>query len=682
MPFLKTSRQVRILRQIITITCLVAMLSSCLPFVAEEAQAPEKPQPTLTPTIYITATPAPTFEEPPAFQEAPVLAAQVQSGSLPPVSERLPLHPKVVPVTEQVGTYGGTWRLLIQPRADEAMFVRTVAYEPLVRWTKDWSGIEPNLAEWYSVNSNATEYTFRLRRDLRWSDGLPFTTADIRFWYENILQDAELTPLPPAWLKSRGQVVKFEFLDDVTFKVYFPFPNSLFLQQLATPEALMITAYQEQYARQFHRRYASPGMISALMRDGGYQSWAEMFSRRVGLSSTDTGNFSDANRPRMFAWVLKTAYTPGASVVRWERNPYYWKVDSQGNQLPYLDAVDFQVVQNMDDAVTRVIAGDIDMQNISAMGMDSDAILKGAGDQGYRRYSLVDSANNVMVIHLNMAHKDPVKRAIFRSKDFRIALSYAINRQEILDILFGGTGVPWQAAPRPESPFYNPQMGLQFTDFDLQKANQFLDSAGFKKDQVGNRLGPDNLPITFTIDVLETQPQQIAMLNMIAKYWADIGIRVQPRISPLPLFLATVRTNGHDAAAFSGGATLFDDILLNPSDYLPSSENTLWAVTWANWFNRVPGYESQQPDAAARKSFEMYDLIHAARDPAEQMRLMKGALLISRESFWTIGIALGPEKYGLVRKNFKNVPEKMPDSWMYPDPAPTNPEQYFIATAP
>jgi peptide/nickel transport system substrate-binding protein len=166
---------------------------------------------------------------------------------------------------------------------------------------------------------------------------------------------------------------------------------------------------------------------------------------------------------------------------------------------------------------------------------------------------------------------------------------------------------------------------------------------------------------------------------MIAKYWSEVGIDLQIKVEPYPLYLASVRTNQHDAVARSGGATLFYDVLLNPSDYLPSSEETYWAVTWAQWFNRVPGYENQLPDPTARKSFEMYDRIRSVREPQEQIRLMKGALIVSRESFWTIGIAQGPQPYGIRRATFRNVPASMPSAWLFPDPAPTNPEQYFVA---
>jgi peptide/nickel transport system substrate-binding protein len=662
--------------------CLSLILSSCATFTSPAGLSTVTPVPSPTPTRYAAATPAPTLRAPAVMSEAPELTVLVNSGKLPIIYQRLPQSPKVVPVTEQVGTYGGVWRMLIQPVADERQFLRTVAYEPLVRWRSDWSGIESNLAAEFTVNQRATEYSFVLRRGLRWSDGAPFTTDDIRFWYEDVLLNPKLTPIVPDWLKSRGQAARFEFIDDVSFKVYFPYPNSLFLEQLATPEALMITSFPAHYIQRFHEKYAASSEIEGLVRDGGYSSWEDMFLNRVGINSTDAGSFVDPARPRMTAWVLNTPYQPKVEAVTWIRNPFYWKVDMKGNQLPYIDRVEFHVVNNLDEAVNNVYAGEIDMQNLHSMGMDLDALAGNEEIGSYVRYGLVDGSNNVMVISLNMTHTDPVKRQIFRNKSFRIGLSHAINRQEILDFLYHGEGQPWQAAPRADSPFYDLAMGEMYTEYSVEKANDWLDKAGFKRDANGNRIGPDGFPITFTIEVLENQPQQVAMLNMVAKYWSVVGIDLQLKVDSFAMYTATVQTNQHDAAAWTGGATLLSDVLLDPSNYVPVSTDTLWAVTWANWFNRVPGYENQLPEPAPRKTFEMYERIRTVRNTAEQIDLMKGVLIYARESYNTIGIALGPERHGLRQKNFMNVPEKMPAAWLYPDPAPTNPEQYFFSTEP
>lgn len=673
------ARSTAVFRGLSGLVCLVLLLTACTSPLGPGEQSTPIAQFPPTAMPYVTPPPQPTLPIPASFKQSPNLAnLTTPGGALPPVAERLPEHPKVVHPVEQVGRYGGTWRMVIQPAADGAQFIRTVAYEPLVRWNSDWSGIEPNLVESYSANPAMTEYTFNLRKGLRWSDGEYFTTHDIEFWYGEVLLNKELTPVIPAWLKLHGQVASFIFVNSLTFKVKFSSTNSVFLEQLASPDALMITAFPAHYASKFHKDFLTPDEIQKLVSAGSYSSWSDMFVKRVGVKSQDIGNFSDPSRPRLSAWLLDAPYSLKVAQMGWHRNPYYWKVDPAGNQLPYIDEVFFTMVNNIDEAVNRVMNGEVDMQNLSEMGIDIVSTFGTQINSKYRLNALTDGSNNVMVINLNLAHTDPRLRDVFRNQDFRIGMSYAINRQEIIDVIYHGKGKAWQAAPLENSPFYDPQMATQYTEYSPEKANEYLDKAGFAKDSLGKRLRPDGLPISFAVDVLDSDPQQIAMLNIVAKYWAAVGVDMQPKPESLPIFLATIQANLHDAAAYRGGATYVADMLTNPSNYMPSGQDTFWAMPWADWYNQVPGYENNQPDKSARSMLQMYDRIISMPNRARQIAMMQAVLVIARESFWTIGIASGPEEYGIVRKNFHNVPDKMPSAWVYPDPGPANPEQFYF----
>lgn len=662
--------------------CLAVLATACGSPVFSGFEA--RPTSTNAPVPYtptpamITATPAPTLPLPQSYQEAPSLKSQVERQQLPPVNERLPENPKVVRVVEETGLYGGEWNMTIQSAADEYQFVRTVAYEPLLRWTNDWSNVEPNLVESYSVNKNSTEFTFTLRKGIRWSDGEPFTTKDIRFWYEDILRNTSLTPITPYWLKTGGRMAEFNFIDDYTFTVKFASSNSLFLRRLATPDSLAMISFPAHYAKRFHSRYSTSDVLTGLIFGGKYKSWAEMYISKVGVTGLDNGSFVDPARPRLSAWVLKTPYSSESSEIIWERNPYYWKVDAEGNQLPYIDTVVFHSVSSIDDTIMYTLDGQIDMQSLGPVGEEVLTRL-GGRDDFYRFYRLEDASNNVMVFNFNLAHPDPAKRKLFQTRDFRIALSLAINRQEIIDQVLGGQGEPWQAAPRADSVFYSEEMAHQFTEYDIDRANDLLDKANFVRDTLGRRLDHEGMPISFVVYVPDSEPEQIAILNLIAREWSRLGINVTPKAVSLPIFLATVRSNLHDAAVWRGGSTFFDDVMLDPSNYVPVSENTLWAVNWSNWYNKVEGYENIFPSESVRYSMMMYDRIRATTNISEQMRLMKAVLLMSTENFWNIGIALGPERYGVVQKDFHNVPTMMPSAWMFPDPGPANPEQFFIS---
>lgn len=673
-------RQSFVRRGMVELICLVALLTACLPGGFSQ---PAKPSPTPEPTQITlpltTVTPAPALPLPKTFNQSPALKKLADQGGLPSLQDRLPVKPKVVRTVEQTGVYGGRWQMVIRPAADQEQFIRTVAYEPLVRWTSDWSGVEPNLVERYGVNADATDYTFYLRKGIRWSDGAPFTTEDIRFWYDNVLLNKALMPSIPYWLRSGEAVAKFSFVSDVEFKVHFAATNILFLQRLATPEALMITAFPAHYAKKYHADYAAEAEIKDLLQQGGYQSWEEMFIKRVGVNSLDGGNFIDPGRPRLSAWVLKTPYLPGLPTVEWERNPYYWKVDPEGNQLPYIDTVVFNTVSGVDETINRLASGVIDMQEVSAVSSDMwDGLKSQLQGNLYRFYKLEDTSNNVMIIQFNLTHPDAQMQQVFQNLHFRMGLSYAIDRQEIIDMIYKGKGKPWQAAPREDSPLYDKEMAAQYTQYSLDDANKYLDLAGYKKDSLGRRIGPNGRPISFTVQVLDSEPDQIAMLNFIARDWALVGIEMKPAIQSLPIYLANIQSNQHDAAASRGGTSAFTDVMLNPSNYMPFGEDSYWGMGWANYYNKVEGFGTFLPNSATYSQMRQYDRVVSSRSAADQARYLNSVVQFARSSFWTIGIALGPERFGVVKEKFRNVPERMPSSWSYPSPAPTNPEQYFI----
>lgn len=423
--------------------------------------------------------------------------------------------------------------------------------------------------------------------------------------------------------------------------------------------------------------HASPEELVNLIDPNVYTSWTDMFIKRVGVDPLDIGNFSDPDRPRLSAWVLENAYQPGRMTITWRRNPYYWKVDSEGNQLPYIDSVVFTVVNSMDDLVNQTMAGMVDMQDLDILGFDIASSFKDNPDSLYKLYELKGSSSNVMVINLNLTHTDEAKRALFLNKDFRIALSHAIDREEILSLIYHGEGKPWQAAPTEDSPLFDPVLATQYLEYSPEKANEYLDRAGYQKDQMGNRLGPDGRPISFSVEVLETEPQQIAMLSLVAKHLSDVGIDLQPKIESLDMFLATVRANRHDAAVWEGRGSYLSAVLLSPADYLPIDQDALWAIGWSNWYNKYT-QNRVKPGDEMLQILGVYDQVKASSSVFERIRLMRRCMGMTQVNFWTIGIARGPMQYGVVLKTFQNVPPEMPSSWLYPNPAPTNPEQYFI----
>ncbi len=685
------------MKKLFTVTTFFMLCTIGVIIVGCGSESPPEPEPTVAPTATPaeatreaateTATPAIAVESTPTsatsisiYNEAPQLAELVAAGDLPRIDERLPKNPMLVQPVKQIGRYGGTWHMGMRSGgADQAMIIRTIGYENLVRWNEQWTQIMPNIAQFYEASDTATEFSFRLREGTRWSDGAPFTVDDILFWYEDILLNQELNVPIPDWLTSGSEVVKVEKVDDYTVIFRFATPKGLFLQEFAQPKGRKPTNYPRHYLEQFHIKY-NPDGIDELMQEARVEHWTELFKLKVGQIDTpgEPDTFVNTEMPTLNAWALTQGYTKDAQEVVAKRNPYYWKVDVAGNQLPYIDRVVYQVHDTTDELVELALNGEINMQSRHIAAPENKALFEENMEKNaYHFFALMSSFSNTQIIYLNMVHPDPVKREIFRNKEFRIGLSHAINRQAIIDDVLGGIGEPYQTAPRPESPFYHERLARQYTEYNMVLANQRLDKAGYKeRDEEGFRVGPDGKRISFVIDVADTALGYQKMMEWVQRDWRAVGIDLHVHIGDRKVLYERQIANKHDAVAWYGGNSL--DVLLSPRDYFPHVYSSFYAVPWAYWYENPDKPLAEVPPEATQKQMALYDQLKATSDPLEQETLMNRILEIAAEQFYSIGISLEGQGYGIVGNNFHNVPAFMPFSWAYPNPAPTNPCQYFI----
>jgi peptide/nickel transport system substrate-binding protein len=410
-------RRTHVLRLIISLFVLAAFLVSCAPptqeAVVEQATATTAPtQPVVSAS---TATLAPTLPPPSKYKESPDLTYLVDKGALPPIEERLPENPKVVQPAESVGVYGGVIRRLIKPSADTALFTRTIEYVSLVTWTPDWAGIQPDIAESFEVSEDATTFTFHLRKGMKWSDGAPYTSADLKYWWEDMVMNDDLTPAKPGWLKINGELPEVTFPDDYTVVFKWNFANGLFLSRLATPDGLGIAQVPAHWAKQFHTAYGDKAQIDAWVKEGQFEQWRDFYNDKM-------NKWKWVDRPMILAWYMTAPYVGGASQVTFERNPYYWKVDTEGQQLPYTDKAIFRVVDSVDAMVPMALNGEVDMQERHiATDANKPLFIDNMEKGDYRLFTNFSGSLNRMSIMFNMNHQDAVKREIFNNIDFRIA---------------------------------------------------------------------------------------------------------------------------------------------------------------------------------------------------------------------------------------------------------------------
>ncbi|MGW5366417.1 ABC transporter substrate-binding protein [Actinopolymorpha pittospori] len=603
-------------------------------------------------------------------RQSPELVTQVRSGKLPKLADRLPATPLMVKPVDRVGSYGGTWRTALEGAADTSWLDRSIGYEQLLRWSQDGTKPLPNVAEKVRTEQDGRSYVFTLRRGMRWSDGEPFGVDDVIFAFEDVLGNSELSPVFPSDLTVGGKPPTVTRLDDHTLRVSFAEPFGLFLQRLCTPSATVLTASPKHYLERFHMKYNTD--VATLAKEGKFSTWVELFGAR-------SDQWVNPDLPTVHGWRLTSALGKGSRVSA-ERNPFYFKTDTKGNQLPYIDRVTYRVVNNTETTLLLAMNGELDMHTRSINTLINKPVL--ARNRGKGDYHFVDITTDIMnqvVIMLNLAHEDPMLRAVFQNKNFRIGLSYAINRAEISDAVFQRQGEPWQVAPAKESTFYHERLATQYTEYDLDKARRYLDDAGYDTtNSDGIRLRPDGKPISFAVEIATGTPYPFMtdVMTLVKGYWRRVGVDLRIKSEDRSLFEERTAANKHDAAVWPGGGGL-DDAILHPYCYFPSEAGSWFAVPWATWF-LSGGSDGEQPPAPARKQMDLYRRANASVDAGQRRDLFRQVLDVAAEQFWVIGTVKASQSYGIVKNNVHNVPKSIPEAFYFDTPALTNPSQYFI----
>lgn len=609
-----------------------------------------------------------------AFEEAPMLKAMVESDDLPPVEHRLPSNPLVLEVVDKPGEYGGTLRRAILGGGDQHNLVRTIGSDNLVRWDVNWTEVRPNIAESWDISEDATSFTFHLREGMRWSDGDPFDADDILFWYEDIFLNEKLTPSKhPNYVSPEGpvQVTK---IDDYTVEFKFGSPNGLFLQQMAYGFGFYPTAYPRHYLEQFHADY-NPDVQTLVDSEPAANDWVQLFNLKAGPMHTPLF-WQNPDRPVLHAWHLTNSYGSADRVVA-ERNPYYWKVDSEGQQLPYFDRITYDQVEDVETILLKSFNGEIDYMNRHLGRPAFRAVLSDNKDRGkYRFFDTNDLPSGTMILMLNLNHEDPSKREVINNLDFRIGLSHAVNRQEIIDLLYFGSGLPVQTSPRETSGLYKEEYAKQYTEYDPDLANEYLDKVMPEKDAQGFRIGPDGERFQLIFLVADVFGLQFPdAMQLVSEYAADVGVDIQVRATDRSRLMELVRSNEHDGYMWNcaGGQA---DAYTSPICYLPLPGTTVnWATLWAEW--GVDPTTGEEPPAEVKAVFDAYAKVLAATSPEDQQARMQDMLDLAMPQLFTIGLVQNEPPFGIARNNVGNVPDPLPIAGQLWYPAPYVAQMYY-----
>lgn len=675
------------------------------PAAAAPTAAPPKPQATAAPVATAPAAPqklganligkwegpeiiVDPAQMPKKFNEAPMLAEIVKAGTLPPVEQRVSEEPLVIKPVNEIGKFGGTWRRGFSGPADQWNGRRVVAADTFMGY--DWTGnkIVPNLAKEAKMAEDGLSLTLKLRKGLKWSDGKPFTADDIVFWYDDVYGNKDLAPTLYTSLTVNGKPISYEKIDDYTVKYKFPEPYFFFFDQLASNEGGVggqaLRGLEggggyapAHYLKQYHPKYATADELAQKAKAEGFNNWVNLFKFKNDWALnpdlpvvTPWKTVSPINKP---TWTL-------------ERNPYSYWVDTAGNQLPYIDKIVMTLGENLEIINLRAIAGEYDEQE---RHMDLGKLPVFIENQAKFNYTVHLDPGDYGAdagFHINLAYdKDPEVAKWLTNREFRRALSLGVERDQLNETFWLGTGVPGSVIPAKENK-YNPgeeKYRTLWHTYDPKKANDMLDSIGLdKKDGEGFRLRTDGTGrLRIEVQTYGGQFLQFTQIvEMVRQQWKKIGIDVVVKEVERSLGINRIAANEHQIFVWTNDDSVPE--LLYSGKVIPTRADG-WAFhgkPYADWF-QSNGQQGRKPEGKLLEALEKFRAASAAKTEAERITLCKDIWAIAVDEVFTIGtVAISPASQGVRIANNKlgNIPGRIVNNVAQRHPGLSLPATYFF----
>jgi peptide/nickel transport system substrate-binding protein len=570
-----------------------------------------------------TAVPATSAPEatvaPEAGGEAPMLAELVEAGELPPLQERLPPSPKIITPFDEIGVYCDSLRSCALGISG---YICTDQYqEPLFEFPYPdlTSGpVEPNLAESWEFNEEGTVLTVHLRQGVRWSDGEPFTAEDVMFLWEDVWFEEDSLVSPPGALFVDGEPPELEMVDDFTLRFTFPRPFFYAEHNFGT---LAEWAWPKHYMKEFHPKY-NP--------DATWEAFA---------SNTDW--WAGRGKATLQAWMLEDySADVGLTMVR---NPYYWKVDTAGNQLPYADRVVWSVVPDRPMIALKCVAGEIDYDG---MWVGIPQIPLFFEEKEARGFDLGWYEHVVAwAMWPNYDYPDPTIRNVIRDVNFRRAVSLALDRNEMNKTFYYDQAILFNACFNGVTPFFTEECARTYSEYNPGEAKGLLDQAGYNDaNNDGFRETPDGKPLELILDVYQ-HDLYVPLMEAVVDYLAAVGLKA---VLNIQLQDAIFQRRSTDEVMFSvGDFDGSDQPLSAPATFIPVTPNT-------PWWHKKASEEPFSPEYA-----EFVEIFRKATSvPRDEMiaAMQKASMIMAENAFmWSIGSMRRPYFIG---KGTHNVPKR------------------------
>jgi peptide/nickel transport system substrate-binding protein len=600
-------------------------------------------------------------ELPSEYSEAPQLAEMVEAGTLPPIDERLPENPLVVLPVKSIGEYGGTWHRGWRGKSDFHCFGR-INYETMLRWPRDPNdAIQPGLAEKWEWNADGTELTLYLRKGLKWSDGEPFTVNDITFWWDDIENDPKITAAIHAEWIVNGEPMKLEKIDDTTIKLKFAGPNGL-------AESVGLAFHGNQWPLNFERfGFFAP------------RHYLEQFHPKYNPSATyeefeAKADDYNTERPVMTPWRITELEEGGDHMIA-TRNPFYWKVDVEGQQLPYIDEVYFYLVQDNAAINSLALEGKLEMQHRGIDLAQYPVYQENAEKYNYHALLWTVAQASGLTFFPNQSFGDPAYRELLQNFKFRQALSQAINRDEMNDILWLGQATPRTISVVDDSELFQPDIENIYGEYDVELAKSLLDEAGLKVGAGGKRTFADGSPLQLVIETSYTSGPLNDGIELVAEYWRAIGLDTKVEAMSRDVYWPRAIGNEVMIATWSTDRGLVP--MIDPIYQFPFDDRSWMGPAFGVWY-KSGGKSGEAPSPALKELMDLYDQYRGTVDPQEQLKLAKEIVrktTMSLNVIETAGMSPSPT---IVSDNFMNVMDEHTSDWLIMTPGTMDPSHFWI----
>jgi ABC-type transport system substrate-binding protein len=619
---------------------------------------------------------------PTTFQEAPQLAELVKAGKLPAVAERLGQDPLVIKPVHDIGKYGGIWRRGFIGPADVFNGFRAAMNDKILYFDYTGTQVVPNLAKGWELSADGRITTIFLRRGMKWSDGHPFSADDFMFWYQDMYQNKDLVPTQSPVMTINFKSVELEKVDSYTVRFVSPDPYYLLPEILAAVLDLggharwgrlaMGGFAPAHYLKQFHPKYVARETLDQQVKEAKFDNWVALFKFK---------NDSTLNPELPVVTPWKTTTPINTPIWTLERNPYFYGVDTAGNQLPYIDKIVMTLAENLEVLNLRAIAGEYDKQARHIDLQKLPVLLENQQKGGYKVYLDPSDQGTDVALWFNMSYEaDPEIATWLTNRDFRRALSLGINRDQLNETFWLGLGVPGAALPG-EATLYSPgpEYRTRWATYEPQQANAMLDAIGLdKKDAEGYRVRTDGKGrLRLEVQTFVGFFQSTQVCEMIREQWKKIGI--QADVKEVERGLAFKRRDANEHQIYVDAQWGSDNMFGHIPVFFPYDGGGTIGPLYGRWF-ASGGTKGKEPPPRMRELMELYRKAFGV-PREERITLAKEIWKIAVDEVWTIGtVGLSPGIQGVrvAKTTLGNLPARQWVSAVSDNPQISHPETFYF----